>query len=101
MTTHTPGPARVVHTRLGARADGALAEAAVDSRRTAWARVMTDGAHWSPWVQLASGAADIDVAVTTQEESKLALVAVDIAQPGHARRVFVLGSDGSVVATAL
>lgn len=41
--TNPPGPGRIVQSRLSVRADGGMAEAALDSNKTAWARCMANG----------------------------------------------------------
>ena len=96
-----PGPGRVVQSRLSVRADGGMAEVALDSNKNAWARCITDGENWTPWVPVASHVVDVDVAAGAYSTS----VALVIVTPGAGRAqgnrtIFSLRFDGTIVATS-
>lgn len=99
MTTTSPGPGRLVQSRLAGRHDGGFAEAALDATRAAWARVMVDGT-WTPWAPVAAGVIDVDVAATTGENT-MALVITTPTLASRPRAVHALGFDGTVTATQL
>jgi len=97
MSNLPPGPGRVIQSRLTARAHGGIAEAALDSNKTAWARCFTDGEQWTPWVLVADGVVDVDIAAIP-DDNLVALVVVTPAA-GRGRVIFSLAFNGTLTPT--
>lgn len=93
-------PGRVVQSRIACTAEGALAEAALDASHAAWARCCTAG-HWTPWVPVATGVVDVDVAAAPPGSPVIALVIATPVSPAAGRMIHQITAAGAVSGTAL
>jgi len=90
-------PGRIIQSRITCGATGGLGEAALDANGNAWARYCDE--TWKPWVQVAAGAIDVDIAAAPPDGDVFALVIATPATPGGGRQIHTLNSDGTVTAT--
>ena len=98
-------PGRVTQSRIALLPSGQLAEAALDSSKTAWAR-WYDGSTRTAWALVASGVIDVSVTAASINGTDAVYVvatpgAPSVGQASGGRRIRVLTRDGTLADTGL
>jgi hypothetical protein len=91
-------PGKITQSRLALMPDGSLAEAALDTEHTAWARWYTGG-NWGTWHLVGSNAIDVSITAANVSSSDTAYVSI-AHKPPTSRSVYSLTSS-AVTATSL